>query len=48
MIAGIDFVEAGERKLRTCVDEIIKFGDSGNEFPHQRLVRKRKESMSLQ
>ncbi len=24
MIAGIDFVETGERKLRTCVDEIIK------------------------
>ena len=32
MIAGIDFVEAGERKLRTCVDEIIKFGDSEPNF----------------
>ncbi len=25
-------VEAGERKLRTCVDEIIKFGDSRANF----------------
>lgn len=28
MLAGIDFVDAGERKLRTCVDEIVKFGDN--------------------
>lgn len=32
MIAGIDFVEAGERKLRQCIDEIVKFGDKEPNF----------------
>lgn len=32
MVAGIDFVEAGERKLRTCVDEIVKFSDKEPNF----------------
>jgi len=30
--AGIDFVEAGERKLRQCVDEIVAFGDRKPNF----------------
>lgn len=32
MIASIDFVEAGERKLRFCIDEIVKFGDKEPNF----------------
>lgn len=32
MVAGIDFVEAGERKLRYCIDEIVKFGDKEPNF----------------
>lgn len=32
MVAGIDFVEAGERKLRQCIDEIIKFGNKEPNF----------------
>lgn len=32
MVAGIDFVEAGERKLRQCIDEIVKFGDKELNF----------------
>lgn len=32
MLAGIDFVDAGERKLRTCIDEIVSFGDSEPNF----------------
>lgn len=32
MVAGIDFVEAGERKLRTCIDEIVKFGNKEPNF----------------
>jgi hypothetical protein len=32
MHAGLDFVEAGERKLRTCIDEIVKFGDRKPNF----------------
>lgn len=30
--AGIDFVEAGERKLRTCIDSISEFGDKKPNF----------------
>lgn len=30
--AGIDFVEAGERKLRTCIDAIVEFGDKKPNF----------------
>ncbi len=32
MIKRHRLVEAGERKLRTCVDEIIKFKDSEPNF----------------
>ncbi len=32
---GIDFVEAGERKLHTCVDEIIRIWRQRAEFPHR-------------
>lgn len=32
MVAGIDFVEAGERKLRQCIDEIVKFGNKEPNF----------------
>ncbi len=30
--AGIEFIEAGERKLRRCIDEIVKFGDKDPVF----------------
>ena len=30
--AGIDFIESGERKLRTCIDEIMAFGDKSPNF----------------
>lgn len=30
--ASLEFVEAGERKLRTCIDEIVKFGDKEPNF----------------
>lgn len=30
--ASIEFVEAGERKLRTCIDAIIAFGDNQPNF----------------
>ena len=32
MHASFEFVEAGERKLRTCIDEIVKFGDKEPNF----------------
>lgn len=32
MHASIEFVEAGERKLRTCIDEIVAFGDKKPNF----------------
>lgn len=30
--ASLEFVEAGERKLRKCIDEIVKFGDKQPNF----------------
>ncbi len=30
--ASLEFVEAGERKLRTCIDEIVNFGDKSPNF----------------
>lgn len=30
--ASIDFIEAGERKLRRCIDEIVEFGDKEPSF----------------
>ena len=30
--ASLEFVEAGERKLRTCIDEIVAFGDKQPNF----------------
>lgn len=30
--AGMEFVEAGERKLRICIDEVLKFGDREPNF----------------
>jgi hypothetical protein len=30
--ASLEFIEAGERKLRTCIDEIVKFGDRSPNF----------------
>lgn len=32
MHASIEFLEAGERKLRKCVDEIVAFGDKAPSF----------------
>jgi hypothetical protein len=32
MHASLEFVEAGERKLRKCVDEILKFGNKQPTF----------------
>lgn len=32
MHASLEFVEAGERKLRNCIDEIVKFGDKTPNF----------------
>lgn len=30
--ASLEFIESGERKMRTCIDEIIKFGDREPNF----------------
>lgn len=32
MHASLEFVETGERKLRTCIDEIVAFGDKKPNF----------------
>ena len=32
MHASIEFLEAGERKLRRCIDEIVAFGDKQPSF----------------
>lgn len=32
MHASLEFVESGERKLRTCIDEIVAFGDKQPNF----------------
>lgn len=32
MHASLEFVESGERKLRTCIDEILAFGDKQPNF----------------
>ena len=36
--AGLEFVEAGERKLRTCIDAITDFGDNKPNFLLDELV----------
>ena len=36
--AGIEFVEAGERKLRNCIDAIVDFGDRQPNFLLEEIV----------
>lgn len=36
--ASLEFVEAGERKLRTCIDAIVDFGDKQPNFLLEELV----------
>ncbi len=36
--ASLDFVEAGERKLRTCIDSIVEFGNKSPNFLIEEVI----------